>query len=245
VLDPNRRRTVNLHAMNSLRRAHEIEVFCHDQSQPPGRKAFDQGNIPVWQGGWSGAVLRYHFRMTATATVSAVSRIRELSPAEVRDAMERGEIVLIDVREPAEHAGERIPGSRLLPLSKFDADQARSLAGGKPIVLHCRGGNRSGQACQKMLNAGAEGATHLAGGIEAWNKAGLPIERDAKAPISIMRQVQITAGSLVLIGAVLGYFVSPWFIGLSGFVGAGLLFAGLTDTCGMAMLLAKMPWNRV
>jgi len=185
--------------------------------------------------------------MTAApaATMTTDSRVREMSPAELRAGLDRGEITLIDVREPAEHAGERIPGSRLLPLSKFDPEKALALAEGRPLVLHCRGGNRSGQACRKMLNAGAESATHLAGGIEAWTKAGYPVERDAKASISIMRQVQITAGSLVLIGSLLGYLVSPWFFALSGFMGAGLMVAGITDTCGLAMLLAKMPWNRV
>jgi rhodanese-related sulfurtransferase len=84
----------------------------------------------------------------------------------------------------------------------------------------------------------------LAGGILAWQQAGLPVEKDAKAPIDVMRQVQITAGSLVMLGVALGWFVSPWFFILSAFVGAGLAVAGITNTCGMAMMLSKMPWNR-
>lgn len=179
----------------------------------------------------------------ATGTVTAVSRIRTLSPAEVKAKIERGEILLVDVREPAEHSGERISGAKLMPLSAFDPASLVESAS-KPIVLHCRSGGRSSRAAEMLLNAGHPEAWHMEGGIDAWKRANLPTERDASAPISILRQVQITAGSLVLIGSLLGYFVSPWFFALSGFVGAGLIFAGLTDTCGMAMLLAKMPWNR-
>ena len=84
----------------------------------------------------------------------------------------------------------------------------------------------------------------LEGGIDAWKKAGLPVALDRSQPIDIMRQVQIVAGSLVLIGAVLGFFVAPGFYALSAFVGAGLLFAGISGFCGMAKLLGLMPWNR-
>lgn len=175
--------------------------------------------------------------------VTTVQRLQNLSPEEVKRELEAGRITLIDVREPSEYAGERIPGAKLMPLGQFDATK---LAGGNGrIVLHCRSGNRSTKAAQKLLDAGHEQAFHLQGGIEAWKGAGLQIERDAKAPISILRQVQITAGSLVVIGIALGWFVSPWFFLLSAFVGSGLVFAGVTDTCGMAMALSKMPWNRV
>lgn len=174
---------------------------------------------------------------------TAVSRINDLSPAEVKRGLEQGEITLIDVREPAEYAGDRIPGAKLMPLSNFDP--AKVPCGSGRVVLHCRSGNRSSKAAQLLLNAGHEQAWHLQGGIEAWKKAGYETQRDAKAPIAIMRQVQITAGSLVLLGVILGWLVSPWFYLLSAFVGAGLVFAGVTDTCGMAILLSKMPWNRI
>jgi rhodanese-related sulfurtransferase len=176
---------------------------------------------------------------------TAVNRVQTCSAAEVKSGMERGEITLIDVREPSEFAGERIPGAKLMPLSKFDPSSLPKVRDGCKIVLHCRTGSRSAKAAQRLLEAGHEAAYQLQGGIDAWKQAGLPTERDAKAPISILRQVQITAGSLVLIGLILGFAVSPWFFLLSGFVGAGLVFAGVTDTCGMAMLLANMPWNRV
>jgi rhodanese-related sulfurtransferase len=176
---------------------------------------------------------------------TAVSRVRDLAPADVKSGLDRGEIVLIDVREPVEYAGGRIPGARLMPLSAFDPVKARDLAGDRQLVLHCKGGGRSTKAAQMLLAAGAEHASRLAGGFDAWKRANLPTERDARAPISIMRQVQITAGSIVLIGSLLGFFVSPWFFLLSGFIGGGLTLAGITDTCGMAMMLSKMPWNRI
>lgn len=173
---------------------------------------------------------------------TAVSRIQNVSAQQVKSELVSGRITLIDVREPAEYAAERIAGARLMPLSTFDP--AKVPAGNGRVVLHCRSGSRSTKAAQKLLDAGHEQAYQLEGGIEAWKRAGFPTERDARAPISILRQVQITAGSLVVVGVALGWFVSPWFLLLSAFVGAGLVFAGVTDTCGMAMLLAKMPWNR-
>jgi rhodanese-related sulfurtransferase len=175
-------------------------------------------------------------------TVATVSRIREISPSELKSQLDSGECVLVDVRDPSEHASERIPGARLMPLAKFDP--ASLPANGTRIVLHCKGGSRSAKAAQKLLEAGASEACHLVGGIMAWKRADLPVERDSKAPIDVIRQVQITAGSLVLIGVVLGWFVSPWFFILSAFIGAGLVFAGVTSTCGMAMMLSRMPWNR-
>ena len=174
--------------------------------------------------------------------VVAVSRIREVTAPELKTWLDRGECVLIDVRDPSEHAAERIAGATLMPLASFDPAALQS--NGKRIVLHCKGGSRSGRAAQKVLDSGANEACHLAGGIMAWKAAGLPVEKDLRAPIDVIRQVQITAGSLVLIGVALGWFVSPWFFILSAFIGAGLVFAGVTNTCGMAMLLSKMPWNR-
>ena len=176
------------------------------------------------------------------ATPMTVSRIQNLSAQQVKSDCESGRITLIDVRDPAEYSAERIPGAKLIPLGQFDP--AKLPAGNRQIVLHCRSGNRSTKAAQKLLDAGHEQAFQLSGGIEAWKSAGFPIERDAKAPVSILRQVQITAGTLVVIGVALGWFLSPWFLLLSAFVGTGLVFAGVTDTCGMAMMLAKMPWNK-
>jgi rhodanese-related sulfurtransferase len=178
-------------------------------------------------------------------TTAAVSRVQDVSPSEVKSLLDTGEITLIDVREPAEHAAMRIAGAKIVPLSKFDPQQLPGgIAGASRVILHCRSGNRSAKAAQLLLDAGASEVRQLAGGILAWQQAGLPVEKDPKAPIDVMRQVQITAGSLVMLGVALGWFVSPWFFILSAFVGAGLAFAGITNTCGMAMMLSKMPWNR-
>ena len=175
-------------------------------------------------------------------SVATVSRIREISPAELKSQLDRGECMLIDVRDPSEHAAERIPGATLMPLTRFDPTALPS--NGAAIVLHCKGGTRSAKAAQKLLDFGANEACHLAGGIMAWRNAGLPVERDASAPIDVIRQVQITARSLVLIRVALGWFVSPWFFILCAIIGAGLVFEGVTTRCGMAMMLSKMPWNR-
>lgn len=181
---------------------------------------------------------------TASNILPSADRIRDISPADLKAGLERGEIALIDVREPVEHAGERIAGAHLMPLGSFDPAKAREIAAGKSLVLHCKAGGRSAKAAQAMLNAGEQTIAHLAGGIDTWKSAGLPIDRNTNAPISLLRQVQITAGSIVLLGSLLGFFVSPWFFALSGFIGAGLIVAGITETCGMAMMLSKMPWNR-
>lgn len=152
--------------------------------------------------------------------------------------------VLVDVREPDEHARERIPGSRNLPLSRLDTAGAVAPVG-RPVVFFCRSGARTTSAAGRLAAAAGAGEAHiLAGGLEAWKQAGLPVAVDRRRPIELMRQVQIAAGSLVVVGAALGFAVSPWFHALSAFVGAGLVFAGATGTCGMASLLRLAPWNR-
>lgn len=151
--------------------------------------------------------------------------------------------VLIDVREVDEYAREHIPQARLVPLSGFDpSDFPRDHD--KIGVFHCQSGTRTGQAAARILATGFSEVYHLKGGLGAWKQAGLAVNVNRKAPISIMRQVQITAGSLVVLGIVLALLVSPWFMALSAFVGAGLTFAGLSGTCAMASLLAHMPWNK-
>jgi rhodanese-related sulfurtransferase len=85
----------------------------------------------------------------------------------------------------------------------------------------------------------------VAGGMAAWQLAGLPMEADRRVPWSLERQVRVAAGSLVLLGVLLSVAVAHWFIWLAGFIGAGLVFAGVTDTCAMGMMISRMPWNRV
>ncbi len=150
-------------------------------------------------------------------------------------------VTLIDVRTPAEHAEIHIRGSLLMPLDRLDADAVKTSAG--QCVLICRSGNRAGQAYQKLTAAGCGNLVVLDGGVTAWESAGLPVNRGEKT-MSLERQVRVAAGLLVLAGVISGTWVHPGFYGISAFVGAGLVFAGITDWCGMGMLLAKMPWNQ-
>jgi rhodanese-related sulfurtransferase len=172
--------------------------------------------------------------------------LRQIKADAAKTLLDRGDAVLIDLREPHEHARERIEGARLTPLARFDL---LSFAGererGKIAVFHCNSGNRTAEAAARLLSAGFAEAYQLEGGIQGWKKAGLPVIADRKAPLPIMRQVQIAAGSLVLLGIALAVLVSPGFMALSAFVGAGLIVAGITGFCGMANLLSYMPWNRL
>ncbi len=172
-----------------------------------------------------------------------MSELKSISPTRAAELIKQG-AVLVDIREADEHARERIPGARHHALSRIDAETPVR-AGDDVLVFHCRSGARTKGNAGKLAAAAGQCQTYvLEGGIDAWRKAGLPVALDRKQPIEIMRQVQIAAGSLVLIGVLLGAFVAPGFYALSGFVGAGLLFAGVTGFCGMANMLALMPWNR-
>jgi rhodanese-related sulfurtransferase len=155
----------------------------------------------------------------------------------------RARCQLFDVRPYPEFASGHIRGARLMPLDEIP-DRLGEIDRGCPVVLVCRTGKRSAQARVALAAAGFEEASELAGGVLAWQEAGLPLDVAARAPWSLERQVRVVAGSLVLLGLLLGVTVHPGFLGLSAFVGAGLVFAGLTDWCGMGLLLAKMPWNR-
>lgn len=178
-----------------------------------------------------------------TTTLPTAVATREVDPAQVKRWLQEGTAILVDVREPSEHRAERISGSRPVPLSAFDVN-AVPREPGKTTVLHCKAGRRSMTALGKLEAAGVTGAVSMTGGIDAWKAAGLPTQVDKSAPIDVMRQTQITIGSLVLTGLALGYFVSPWGLLLSAMMGAGLVVAGSTGHCGLAMLMAKMPWNR-
>ena len=165
--------------------------------------------------------------------------------AERADQLMRQGAVLIDIREADEHARERIPGARHHALSRIDTENP-ARPGDDVLVFHCRSGARTRANAPRLLAAAGAGCQTyvLEGGIEAWKQAGLPTAVDTRQPIEINRQVQIAAGSLVLAGVVLGALVAPGFYVLSGFVGAGLAFAGISGFCGMARLFALMPWNR-
>lgn len=163
-----------------------------------------------------------------------------LSPADTRAAIDTG-ARLVDIRGADEHARERIPDAINVPLDRI-GDVPRD---GRPIIFHCKSGMRtSANAGHLGAAAGGVPAYILEGGIDAWRDAGLRTVTDRSQPLEIMRQVQITAGALVLTGVLLGLFVAPGFFGISAFVGGGPMFAGVTGWCGMANLLRAMPWNR-
>ena len=167
-------------------------------------------------------------------------------PEQLAELDKSGEPVeLIDVRTPAEFVEIHVPFARNIPLDQLEPDALVAQRNGRlsePLFVICHSGSRGRLACEKLKAAGLN-AINIQGGTSAWDAAGLPVIRGRKT-ISLERQVRIAAGSLVLIGAVLGYFVHPYLIALAAFVGAGLVFSGVTDTCGMGMLLARMPWNQ-
>ncbi len=166
----------------------------------------------------------------------------ECTVFELTEQMENGEIRLIDVREKMEFAGGRINGAELIPLGEL-AERHKELDQTRPIYVMCRTGRRSAEAQKKLHALGFTNVINVVGGVEAWKKENLPLERDEHAPWSIDRQVRFTAGLLVLTSVLLSLFVHHYFIALSGFVGFGLAFTATIDWCGMGLLIAKMPWN--
>lgn len=177
-------------------------------------------------------------------TLTAESSIPPISAADVHQ--KRVEALLLDVRPPAEFEEAHIDGSVLMPLGDFNPEEVKRLATGRSAcVLICRSGSRSRQAAEKLKTIGLPSLHVLAGGVLAWDAAGLPLDRGASKVISLERQVRIAAGAIVVVGVVLAQIVHPLFMGLSAFVGCGLIFAGLTDRCGMGMLIAKAPWNQL
>lgn len=173
--------------------------------------------------------------------------MKTISPVELQKATEiRPDLVLLDVRTPVEYAEVHAPKAMNVPLDQLNPkalSEDRKFNPAQPVYLLCRSGTRAGKAAEKFAQAGFDNAVVVEGGTLAWIDAGLPVTRGVAKVISLERQVRIGAGSLVLIGVLLAYFVHPYFIGLSAFVGAGLVFAGTTDWCGMGLLLAKAPWN--
>ncbi len=173
--------------------------------------------------------------------------VTTISPQQLAELCKSGKIDLIDVRTPVEFREVHAAAARNVPLDRLDPGavaQARNGSKGEPLYLICRSGSRGRQACEKFLAAGFTNVVNVEGGTLACVEAGLPVVRGKKA-ISLERQVRIAAGSLVLLGVLLGWLVHPALFGLSAFIGAGLVFAGITDTCGMGMMLARMPWNQV
>ncbi|MFN5698868.1 MAG: rhodanese-like domain-containing protein [Cyanobacteriota bacterium] len=177
-----------------------------------------------------------------TANHPTPSPSDRVSAQDLANQIGGGRVTVIDVREPMEYASGHIAGSLNVPLARLpQADLPQG-----PLVLVCQSGNRSAKGVQTLLRRGhGQAIADLEGGLPSWQQAGLPVRRLQNAPLPLMRQVQIAAGSLVLLGLILSNTVAPAWILLTWFVGAGLTFAGITGFSGMARLLALMPWNRV
>ena len=155
-------------------------------------------------------------------------------------------VALIDVRTPVEHEEMRIAGSRLMPLDKLDAASVKAAAeGNERCILICRSGKRAEQAFEKLRAAGLENLVILEGGVTDWETAGLPLERSTRRRLPLMRQVQLIIGVLALTGSILALTVNKNFAIIPAILGAGLTMAGSTGWCGLAILLSKMPWNKV
>lgn len=169
--------------------------------------------------------------------------MKTITASELKKKLDKDDVLLIDVREPAEHKSECIDGACLIPLGEISIEKLPSIK--RPIVIHCRSGKRSAEACAKLLASNHSlDVASLEGGIVAWNQSGFNVKRSGSTILPLDRQTQIAVGFIAFSGTILGALINPGFYILPGFIGAGLMFAGLTGWCGMAKLLAKMPWNR-
>ncbi|MFI6939996.1 rhodanese-like domain-containing protein [Streptomyces sp. NPDC050418] len=155
--------------------------------------------------------------------------------------------LVIDVRGPGEFAAGHVPGALNLPLDSLPQllDDLRAAASRRELIVVCAAGMRSANACAQLADAGVA-ATGLDGGTDAWRAAGLPVETAAQPERNVWamdRQVRFTAGSLVLAGLA-GSLVTPWAALLSAGIAGGLVYSGVSNTCGMAAMLGKLPFNR-
>lgn len=182
------------------------------------------------------------------AEVLTTQRMASISPQSLYEKITaREKLHLLDVRTPREYAQAHVAGAILEPLEKLEVTRVRQRAGPSPdapLYVLCHSGSRAKRAMAKLQQAGVSPCVLVEGGTAAWMQAGLPVERQSIKGVSLERQVRIVAGVLVLAGTILGAFLHPAILALPAFVGAGLIFAGVSDKCGMAMLLARMPWNQ-
>lgn len=208
-------------SVNPLLRERDRAAFVSrlsSKAQPPANMA---------------AILRHNLGEADAATVA---------PGELQTLREGGASPLVlDVRSPLEFESERIEGSLNIPLDQLDA-RVEEIREGADLVVICRTGVRATIAAESLARAGRR-ARVLEGGLHAWRRARLPL-REGRKRLAVDRQVQLIAGSMVLTGVILGVLVNPWFLALAAFFGAGLTFAGATGTCGLALVLMRMPWNR-
>jgi rhodanese-related sulfurtransferase len=181
-----------------------------------------------------------------TATLPSTTAVSgTVSPRDAARLADGGQAWIVDVREPDEHRREHVAGAALHPSSAFSVTGFPAAAPGRRVLVLCRSGNRAGKVAAALRAAGRADVDVIEGGITAWMAQGLPVVRNAKAPLPIIRQVMIAAGAMQL-----GFTIAaaatgnPWFLLGTGFVGAGLFFAGVSGICPMATVLGKMPWNR-
>lgn len=174
------------------------------------------------------------------------AQVQTVSPQDFHQSNAKQNLVTIDLRTAAEVDSEYYSGCIDLPLQQLTAaslQQATACGEDTPIYLLCGSGMRAQKAAELLAGEIANPLFIISGGINALKAAGAPIEKGTGSVISLERQVRIAAGSLVLVGALIGTLITPLGYGLSAFVGAGLVFAGITDTCAMGLLIARMPWN--
>lgn len=170
--------------------------------------------------------------------------LKSIDPKTAKEWLDNNKAVIVDVREPGEHLSARIKGSILVPVGKINTSMLPDITN-KKLIIHCQLGRRGSIACEKLLKSNANlDIYNLDGGIVAWEKAGFEVQKSPEMSMSIDRQVQITIGIGVLSGMVLGYLIAPSFYLLSGIFGLGILYAGISDSCALAYLLTKMPWNK-
>lgn len=170
--------------------------------------------------------------------------IKTVDARTAKEWLSKNEAIIVDVREPGEYAAMHIPGAKLIPVGTINNDNLPELSN-KKLIIHCQISRRGATACEKLLLGNPNlNVYNLEGGITAWEKAGFKVEKSGGTFLSIERQVQITIGSGVLIGLIFGYLIHPGFLFLSAFFGAGLLFAGISGSCGLLILMGKMPWNQ-
>lgn len=173
-----------------------------------------------------------------------MTTIKSVDAATAKEWLTKNEAIIVDVREAGEYAEMHIPGAKLIPVGTINIDNIPPLDN-KKLIIHCHMGRRGEAACEKLILSNPNlNVYNLTGGITAWENAGFDVERSRGSCLSIERQVQISIGSGVLLGLILGYLINPGFLFLSAFFGAGLVFSGITGSCGLAILMNKMPWNQ-
>lgn len=172
-----------------------------------------------------------------------MANIQNISTAEAKKLLDSNEVLLIDVREPAEHRSEKIPGAENIPLSRIQSNHIKPYKD-KKVIFHCKAGKRSEEACQKIIQGLDFDIYSIEGGIDAWSESGMDIEKGSASVLPLNQQVQLAIGIMIVTGLALFQFVTPYGLILPFIAGLGLMNAGLTGWCGLAKVMALMPWNK-